>query len=137
MSTYKRNTKYLICAAIVFLAVFLVVAVFMASKHWGKAYNDEIRVACPDGQHTLIIKEWGTIGGTGADIFLASDWGLITVRRQIGSTIADDCVYPFRDGYYQVSWVEESVIIRYYTGHKDENSSDMDSWRGYLEYLMY
>ena len=122
----------------IFLCITLGIATFVAIKDFGKVYNDSIHISSPDGRYTLVVKEWGTLGGTGADIYIesASAWWPFATRRKIGMTIADDCVYPFRDGYYQVSWESEYVVINYYSGRQQEDTSDIDSWAGYFEYTI-
>lgn len=124
--------------AITLLSVILILFVFPTVRQLGKIYEADIYVVSPDEKYTIIIKEWGTIGGTGADIYIESrsSWLPFATRRKIGMTIADDCVYPFRDGYYHVSWESECVVIHYYGGGQRENPLEVNSWMGCIEYTL-
>ncbi len=111
---------------------FLAAAILMsACDRIGKAYKDDIYVLSPDGKYRLIIQEWGTIGGAGAEIYIENRKALIPslTRKHIGNATSDDCEFPFEDGDYYVQWESERVLIFYYGATGAEDYSDPETWR--------
>ena len=102
---------------------------------FGKAYEEDIYVESPDGQYRLIIQEWGTIGATGAEIYIENADALIPsfTRKKIGNTTAEDCVYPFSHGTYSVEWEDQRVVISYYSGLEGETEHP-ETWKRNVVY---
>ena len=77
----KRFLYVIICTLIIF--VIFATAIFSSPK-FGRVYFENLEIISPNGQAKLLIKEWGTIGGTGADIYLTEiyDYGLEGVKKR-------------------------------------------------------
>ena len=101
------------------VCVLLFALLLMGCGRIGAEYFDDIKLNSDDGMHTVIICEWGTMGGTGAEIYYEN--------KLIGETSADDAVYPFRDGNYKVEWKKQSIVIIYYSG-RDSQTDDPATW---------
>ena len=121
------NTDAITRSLKILLILLLILGTFIwviSSLSPGRNYLDELSLSSPDGRHTLIIREWETLGGTGAEIFCKPDSGK---KVKLGRTHADDCVFPFRDGLYTVDWKGDSVLIRYYSGRATQ-TDDPGTW---------
>ena len=129
----KRFLYVIICTLIIF--VIFATAIFSSLK-FGMEYLENLEIISPNGQAKLLIKEWGTIGGTGADIYLIEiyDNGLEGVKKEIGYTSSDDCCYPFKEGNYWVEWTDDSLTIIYYQGRQSERVDEPTTWQGRLDY---
>lgn len=79
----KLEKKRLLKHCVVGLCVLLLAAVCIVVYRMivfrlalGPKYLDDLRIESPDGQYTLIVREWGAAGGTGADIYQQKGkWG--------------------------------------------------------------
>ena len=131
---HSKNWRQCICCLCVILSVILLAA---CGDGFGKVYNEDIRITSPDRQYNLIIREWGTIGGTGAEIYIEKANALIPsfTRKEIGKTIADDCIYPFAEGNYSVQWESSRVVISYFSGTPAEDAKNPDTWKRSVEYV--
>ena len=121
------------------LCILIVTALIAAcNSNQGRLYKDDIYVVSPNGKYRLIIQEWGTIGATGAEIYIedmeAQEPSL--TRKKIGETTGEDSEYTFANGDYSVQWDNEYVMIRYYGGTKAENISAPETWRCIEYYLV-
>lgn len=111
--------------------VFLLIAVlatalwYLSFCEFGRDYLDDIEIKSPDGNYTLIIKEWGTIGTAGAKIYCKNKKGK---TKLLGNTSSDDSEFPFRDGDYLVEWDVDSVLIRYFSGRGSQQMDNPDTW---------
>ena len=113
------------------VGILVVVSAFLllllSSCDVGRYYEDDLKIKSPDGKWTLIIKEWGTIGGTGAKIYCSKKGSIF--KKLLGETSADDVVYPFKKGYYTVEWEEDTVMIRYFAGETSiQKLDDPSTW---------
>ena len=132
----KHRKNWLQCACCL-CDIFLTILLSACGNSFGKVYEEDICIASPDGQYNLIIREWGTIGGTGAEIYIekANAWIPSFTRKEIGRTIADDCVYPFANGNYSVRWESDRVVISYFRGTPAEDVKKPDTWKYSVEYV--
>ena len=126
-------------AGFIFLT-FLAVVLFASITHnplsrliasGGRCYEDDIVITSPDGEYSLIIKEWGFSFVTGAEIYALYDLPVNNFTKpfatKIGYTSGGDCCYSFRDSNYEIEWGNDSVTIRYYSGRKSE-TKDSSTW---------
>ncbi len=109
------------------------VAIWLAFFHnFGKEYCDDINLVSPDGEHQLLIREWGTVGGTGAEIYAVQPrlpkFLRHFINTKVGNTAAADCCYPFSDGNYDVVWEDDCAVISYFSGKKTQVLSDRSTW---------
>ena len=68
----KRLLKYCVVGLCVLLLAAVCIVVYrmiVFRLALGPKYLDDLRIESPDGQYTLIVREWGAAGGTGADIY--------------------------------------------------------------------
>lgn len=119
-------------AALLLVVIMLIVTIWMAFlDSFGRIYGEDIVIVSPDGKHQLLIREWGTIGGTGAEIYTTNPHlpkflnRLIKVK--VGNTSSDDCCYSFSEGLYDVVWGEDFVIIYYFRG-RTQTLDDKSTW---------
>ena len=124
-------------AALLFAATAIVVALlFAVFQDFGRVYSEDLVIDSPDGNHRLLIREWETIGGTGAEIYAINPelpmWLNQLTKKERGKTIADDCCLPFSTGKYDLAWSEDSVTIRYFSGRNSEDVNDPSTWRSLL-----
>ena len=131
---YGKNRQWFACLLCVVLAAILLSA---CGDRFGKVYEEDICIESSDGQYRLIIREWGAIGGTGAEVYIEDANALIPsfTRKEIGTTAADDCMYPFADGNYLVLWESDRVIITYYSRRPGEDPTKPESWKQCIEYV--
>ena len=111
----KRLLKYCVVGLCVLLLAAVCIVVYrmiVFRLALGPKYLDDLRIESPDGQYTLIVREWGAAGGTGADIYQQKGNG----ETKLGETASKDSVYPFRDGQFEAEWGDAWVRIRYLGG---------------------
>ncbi len=125
--------KKRIIIAVIIITLLLPVAVFftIVKTAFGKDYEKDLLISSPDGRYTLIVREWGTFGGTGAEIYgvEGSTPNAVEIRlaEKLGETIADDVCYPFTSGAYVIEWNDDSILIRYFSGRQIQ-TSDPETW---------
>ena len=122
--------KILIAVLAVLVIIFLVCE--LVPIRFGWAYKNDLVITSPDGKYQLLVREGGTLGGTAAEIY-AIDPKLPMllnkfIKTEIGRTSADDSVYPFFDGNYEILWEEDCVTIYYFSGRECE-TSDISTWQ--------
>ena len=121
------------------MAVVLLVVIVLAVTIWvaffddfGKIYKEDIIIESPDGKHQLLICEWGTVGGTGAEIYTINPNLPKFLNRlmkvKVGYTSSDDSCLSFSDGHYDITWADDSVVIYYFSGRKTQDISDKTTW---------
>lgn len=114
-----------ICSIIVVLTSILICNYFMSAQ-FGREYLEDITISSEDGKYTILIEEWGTIGGTGAEVYYLKDSFFGSKKVKIGITDAKDSCYPFRDGKYSIEWKENSAEITYFKGlHSETEGSEI------------
>lgn len=134
MNKFKKITEVSIIAivVIVILAVLIFNPITRLIASGGRAHESDLVITSPNGKYTIIIKEWGTIGGTGAEVYSLKNTNVNALTElfavRIGDTWADDGCYPFRDGNYEMEWHENSVTIRYSSGARSETPAP-STWR--------
>ena len=121
-------------AAVLLAVVAIIVAIWFAGfQDFGRIYSEDLVIDSPDGNHRLLIREWETIGGTGAEIYAINPelpmWLNQLTKKELGKTIADDCCLPFSTGKYEITWGEGYVEICYFSGRNSENSADPSTWQ--------
>ena len=108
--------------ALVLLAVISVVCINIAMDSY-TTYETEITDVSPDGKREIIIREFDTLGGSGADILLKN--GSEKVKKRIAF---DDYYKPFKEENYNIHWEEEKVLIKYYSGADAQSANDVETW---------
>ena len=59
--------------ALALVLIMLVATIWFAFWHkFGKIYKDDIFIISPDGKQQLLICEWGSVGGTGAELYMTN-----------------------------------------------------------------
>ena len=107
--------------AVLFSAFF----VWLRSIEW-KDYQDDLEIQSPNGEYTLIIKEWSFLLAGGAEIYCSKNGGK---AQMLGGVSSDDAAQPFYNGYDTVEWEENTVLIRYCSGTPAEHINKPDTWR--------
>ena len=131
--TSKKSRIIIFILLVIALVALMVVAVSYHNN--GKVYTDDLILSSPDEKYELVIREWGTIGATGAEIYIReTSWWNRWIKTKIGNASADDGVYPFSSGLYHVEWKTDKVTILSYGGHPSESVEDPSSWRCVVEY---
>lgn len=127
----NKKKIYKIVAVSLVLITLVVIIWFAFWDDFGSVYKDDISIISPDGKHQLVIREWGTVGGTGAEIYTTNPHLPTFLNRllkvKIGNTSADDSCYPFSDGNYDVLWEEDFVVIYYFKG-RTQTLDDKSTW---------
>ena len=127
----NKKKLYKIVALALVLIMLVATIWFSFLDNFGRIYKDDIFIISPDGKHQLRICEWGTVGGTGAEIYATKPHLPAFLNRlfkiKVGNTSSDDCCFPFSEGLYDVVWGEDSVIIYYFSG-KTQVRSDKSTW---------
>lgn len=102
--------------------IFLLIIVILLTGcgRLGAEYFEDLILTNDDGSYSVTIREWGTMGGSGAEVYYNG--------KLIGETAADDACYPFRDGNYLVEWKENGIIISYYSGRNSQSLDDKSTW---------
>lgn len=127
----KKNT-YKMVALLLVIIILIVTICITFLDNFGKTYCDDVVVISPDGNHQLLIHEWGTVGGTGAEIYAINPHlpkflnRLIKVK--VGNTSSADCCYSFSQGNYDVIWEDDCVVIYYFSGRESQALSDKSTW---------
>ena len=106
----KRLLKYCVVGLCVLMLAAVCIVVYrmiVFRLALGPKYLDDLRIESPDGQYTLIVREWGAAGGTGADIYQQKGNG----ETKLGETASKDSVYPFRDGQFEAEWGDAWVRV--------------------------
>ena len=119
-----------IIISVIFL-VLVIVGLLIATKssfNFGKKYLEDIIINSDDREHSIVIKEWGTIGGTGADFYYIIESLFGERMNKIGETISKDSCYPFRDNYYILEWKDKSVVVSYFGGRQSQTIDNPDAW---------
>ncbi|MBR4072153.1 MAG: hypothetical protein IKK26_06340 [Clostridia bacterium] len=121
--------KFIVCSIIVLVLVVVAIILFdNYSGHYGKEYLEDIVITSDDGAHIIVVKEWGTVGGTGAEIYYLKDNLFGYKKIKIGETISKDSCYSFRDNNYIVEWNDTTVAISYFSGRQSQTIDNSDSW---------
>ena len=133
-----RNKKIIKIVLVVLLILVLLAVAYYAylviafKKTFGPFYCDDLYIKSPDGSYTLIIKEWSAAGGTGAEIYCVKGkytklkW--IFNTHKLGDTIADDYCLPFKDNNYVITWDDDSVTLKYFSGRRNQEKNDPTTW---------
>ena len=127
-----KRYLYRIGTLLLIIGILGIIIWFAFSHDFGKEFCDDIVVVSPDGEHQLLIREWGTIGGTGAEIYAIHPrlpkflWHFISTKA--GSTYAADCCYPFSEGNYDIVWEDDCAVISYFSGKKTQVLSERSTW---------
>lgn len=128
----KKSTWKWVVLLLVVVAIILTIW-FAIFKDFGRFYHEDIVIKSPDGNHQLLIREWGTIGGTGAEIYAITPglpmWLNQLMKTEIGQTYADDSCFPFSKGNYELFWDDSYVVIYYISGRSSEDLNDISTWR--------
>ena len=126
----KNNRKKSIVLLFVAIAIILLIATFFDG--FGRYYNNDLVVTSPDGKHQLLIREWGTLGATGAEIYATNPHLPMFSNRltkiKVGDTLSDDCCYSFFEGNYDIVWEDDCAVIYYYSGIGKEVFNDKSTW---------
>lgn len=121
--------KFIVSSIIVLALVVVAIILFdNFSGHYGKEYLEDIVITSDDGAHIIVLKEWGTVGGTGAEIYYLKDNLFGYKKIKIGETISKDSCYPFRDNNYIVEWNDTTVVISYFSGRQSQSINESSSW---------
>ena len=127
----NKKKLYKIVALSLVLITLVAISWFAFWHNFGRVYTDDIFIISPDGKHQLVIREWGTVGGTGAEIYMTNPNLPHFLNRllkvKIGNTSADDSCCPFSDGNYDVLWEEDFVVIYYFRG-RTQTLDDKSTW---------
>lgn len=131
--------KKRILLIILALVLLLVIAaqIFLHTPRFNplRSYRDDLTVPSNDGKYELLIREWDTLGGSGADIYIrGSAWWNRWIAAEVGRASADNYGRPFSWGSYRVIWEDEQVTITYCTGTPVQDSDDPSTWRGKITY---
>lgn len=133
----KKKTEIFLIIFALFLLLVIAVQIFLHTPRFDplRSYRDDLTVPSDDGKYELLIREWDTLGGSGADIYICgSAWWSRWIAADVGRAIADDYSRPFSWGAYRVIWEDEQVTISYRIGTPAENSDDLSTWRGKITY---
>lgn len=127
----KNNSKKTIVLLLIVIAIVTMLLVVFFDG-FGKYYTNDLVVTSPNGEYQLLIREWGTLGGTGAEIYAMNPHIPMFLNRlikvKVGITSSDDCLYSFFEGYYYIVWEEDCAVIYYYSGIGNEDSNDRSTW---------
>ena len=121
-----KNKKLKIKTAITVIACILIYAtivIAVPSMYFGdmfsRVYNDDIIIRSPDGEYTLIIKEWEGFETFGTEIYgikgTSPNWIEKLLPEKLGKLALG--YKPFEEGKYEIEWAEDEIIIHY--GSKD------------------
>ncbi len=113
------------------IIIAILVVLFSAFVVWLRSidlrgFQDDLEIQSPNGEYTLIIKEWNTLGGGGAEIYCSKNGGK---AQMLGDVISKDSALPFYRGSYIIEWEEDTVLIRYCSGATAEKPGKPDTWR--------
>lgn len=119
-----------LCLTVFVVMIFSVLLLYLGGM-LSRVYNDDISVQSPDGQYTIIIKEWESYESSGVEIYgvKGSSPNLIEklMPEKLGEASAVDTY--FKKGAYEIEWAEKNIIIRYDVGRADGEWSVL-----YLDY---
>lgn len=104
----------------IIISLFISVVLLTGCGRLGVEYLDDLVLTSDDSNNSVTIREWGALGGTGAEVYYNG--------KIIGETAADDACYPFRDGNYLVEWMSDGIIITYYSGRNTQSLDDESTW---------
>lgn len=111
---------------IIIIAPAIGAFVFEFSRITAKSYKPDVTVWASNGDDKLIIREYDTIGMgcTGIEVYYKS--GLF--KKSLGELTADEMCFPFTNGEYIVTWEENSVTVRFYSGRQSQSQDDPLTW---------
>lgn len=133
----KKKTEIFLIIFALFLLLVIAVQIFLHTPRFDplRSYRDDLTVPSDDGKYELLIREWDTLGGSGADIYICgSAWWSRWIAAEVGRTSADDYGRPFSWGAYRVIWENEQFAISYCTGTPAEDSDYPSTWQGTITY---
>jgi hypothetical protein len=126
----KNNRKKMIVLLFVAMAIILLIAAFFDG--FGRYYKNDLVVTSPDGNHQLLIREWETLGGTGAEIYATNPHLPMFLSRlikmKVGNTVSDERCCSFSEGRYDIVWEENCAVIYYFSGIGKEDFKDRSTW---------
>ncbi len=133
-ANYKKKSAVTanICIA-VSVAIFIAMPYIYMGEIFNKKYDEDIIIHSPDGEYTLIIKEWETYEWCGTEIYgvkgSSPNWIEKLMPQKLGvlSTYFD--IHPISNGDYEIEWTDKNIIIRYDPGGRDVERKIL-----YLEY---
>ncbi len=67
----------------------------------------------PDGEVGLVVRHESWLFDCWGQFYLPAGPCLL---RRTGVTYAAHDLWPFHDGYYEIQWTEESIVVHYNTG---------------------
>ena len=67
----------------------------------------------PDGEVGLVVRHESWLFNCWGQFYLPAGPCLL---RRTGVTYAAHDLWPFHDGYYEIQWTEESIVVHYNTG---------------------
>jgi hypothetical protein len=119
----KKQTVIAVCIT-VFAVMIVSVLILYLGGIFSMVYYDDITTRSPDGEYTIIIKEWETYDMCGAEIYgvegSSPNWIEKLLPEKLGKTpghVMDP--QPFKNGKYEIEWAEKNIIIRYDVGRAD------------------
>lgn len=133
-----KNKKMFFIVITAMLSVIVVITcVYISLSNsvlFKRHYESETKIVSPDGNHTVIIKQFSVMGGSGAEVYYKGKGDLRKIRK--GQLIFDDYTLPFSDERaYSVSWGDDEVEIKYYSGTPAENIDNPETWKVF--YIKY
>ncbi len=105
--SFATKTVVTVCL-ILFVVLIVSVLILYLGGMFSMVYNDDIIIHSPDGEYTLIIKEWETYDWGGTEIYgvkgSSPNWieKLIPEKLGVLSTYFD--ILPISNGDYEIEW---------------------------------
>ena len=120
----KKLTKNDIVPIVVVSCIIVIIAVVAITINYyfyAKHYEFTMEITSPNGEYTLVVKEWSQFRTGGAEIYKK---GFI-FDTKIGSVTYDDYnVGSFENGWYSISWNKDSIAVSYYYGNGSVNNEE-------------
>ena len=123
----KTAITVIVCI-VIYASIVISVPLMYMGDMFSRVYNDDIMIRSPDGEYTLIIKEWEGFETCGTEIYgikgTSPNWIEKLLPEKLGKLPPVDC-QPFEEGKYEIEWAEKDIIIRYGIGRADGKLSEL------------
>ncbi len=114
--SFATKTVVTVCL-ILFVVMIVFVLILYLGGMFSMVYNNDITIQSPDGEYTIIIKEWEMFDVCGAEIYgvegSSPNWIEKLMPEKLGGTPGYVMDSPFKNGKYEIEWAEKNIIIRY------------------------
>lgn len=112
----KTKTAITVIACIlIYATIVIAVPIMYLGDMFSRVYNDDVIIRSPDGEYTLIIKEWEGFESCGTEIYgikgTSPNWIEKLLPEKLGKLTLG--YQPFKEGKYEIEWAEDEIIIQY------------------------